>query len=160
MSDYLTSPVTPIVAGVVAVAILIAVFTKVASKRRKEQRERAEAERRAELQIQREIQSALDRKRSRVVRGLERTSASVRRPASKPAPGRPGFRTDRDPVYNDTTAALIATGILYDYTPYDSGSSSSGRDSSPSPSYDSGSSSSGSDSGSSFSSDSGGGGDF
>jgi uncharacterized membrane protein YgcG len=181
MNELLTSPVTPIVATVVAVAGVIAIFIKVASNRRKEQAREAVREelsrKRVRAQDVADQQRRLEEKRSRVIRGLDRTSKVVRRKdgpvrrASIPAPGRPGFRTDAprnsDPSPGYDAMGMLAAGyLLGDPTPnncdptpsssYDGGSSSSSYDSGSS--CDSGSGSS--DSGGSFSSDSGGGGDF
>ncbi len=175
MNEYLTSPVTPIVASVLAVSAIIAIFIKVASSRSKE-RARMEARERARMEARRvraqeviDQQERLEAKRSRVVRGLSRTSDSVRRKDTsvrRPStyrPSAPVRRSDDSSTYYDPTAIMLTTGLLYsDPTPSDSGSSSNdsgfSSDSGSSSSYDSGSSSS--DSGSS-SSDSGsfGGGD-
>jgi heme exporter protein D len=157
MSDYVNSPL--IALGAVATATAFIAIVTIVSNRRKE---RVRQEVRQEAARQRRLREAEER--ARLVDDRRKRSSlrpKAKRRPSVPAPGRTGFRTDRDPVYNDTTAALMATGILYDHTPYDSGSR---NDPSPSPSYDSSPSSSSSDSGSSWGSDSGsssgGGGDY
>jgi type II secretory pathway pseudopilin PulG len=154
MSDYVNGPLIAL-GAVAAVTAVAAIVTTMVSTRRKE-RERLEAARQRRLREAEERARLVDDRRKR-----SSLRPKAKRRPSVPAPGRTGFRTDRDPVYNDTTAALMATGILYDHTPYDSGSR---NDPSPSPSYDSSPSSSSSDSGSSWGSDSGsssgGGGDY
>ena len=140
MSEYLSGPVILVALGAVSAAAVATIVTTIISAQRKEREQQAHHERLREQRL-RDAEE-----RARIV--AERRKRAPRRPIV-PAPGRAGFRTDRDPVYNDTTSALMATGILYDHQPYDSGSRS---DPSPSSSYDSGSSSSSSsDSGGGFS---------
>jgi uncharacterized membrane protein YgcG len=148
MNDYLTSPVTPIVAAVVAVAGFTAIIIKIVSNRRKEQAQ--EEARRMHEKVQRQL---IDELRSK-----PKPRPRLRRP-SVHAPGRPGFRTDAPPrsaydPYDPTI--MLTTGFIASSDP---GPNSSNCDTSSSSSYDSGSSgSSSSDSGSSCGSDGGGGG--
>lgn len=175
MNQYLTSPVTPIVAGVVAVAIVIAIFTTVASKRRKErEREAWAAAQRVKAQeaLDRLRERELEERRSRVIRGLEQTSAKVRRKAaptrraSVPAPKRPGFRTDAPSRRSDNDDSLPFIGSIIamdmfhsDPTPSRDDSGSSHSNSNDSGGYSGGSDSGGSSGGSSDSGGSFGGGD-
>ena len=150
MSEYLSGPVILVALGAVSAAAVASIVTTIVihQRRERERQERARQERerdRRQREAEERDRIVAERRRSRPFADLR---PRAKRQPSVPAPGRTGFRTDRDPIYNDTTSALMATGILYDHQPYDSGSRS---DPSPSSSYDSGSSSSSSDSGSSFS---------
>ena len=176
MNDYMTSPVTPIVAGVVAVAIIVGIFIRVASVRRKREREEAarrEQRRKAQEALDRLREREVEERRTRTVNSLQRAAESVRskpfprrkdssakRP-SVPAPGRPGFRTDapsRRNDYDDSLpfiGSLIAADMLYpDPTPSRDDTPSPTPDPTPSPSSDSSSNSS------SWGGDSGGGGSY
>jgi len=143
MNNYLISPVTPIVLAVVAVAALIAIVLTVRSNHRKErewQEERRVMEERVAKRIAAEREGR-DRPRH----------AAPRLPDLRPQLRRKHSTSDPDPAINDTTSALVATGILFDYDPprHDSGHSSSSYDGGSSSSSSSDSSSSSSDGGSS-----------